>query len=424
MIPDRLRALIDATPLGWGADPGVSRAGIFRVAQGFIHEALRRADIDLQVAATDSYFADLQLSRYDRATGGSVGRRLVHAWRRPGVSREESIALLDRRAGCRDDTSVEGRRLVATLTLTNRLAEPLALPGPYDVYYSLRSPLAAHARVASRTRALFVHDLIPFLYPDLSADGSDTTLRSVLDSLELSRDWIVCNSECTRRDICSHLRISEDRVFPVPLAADPVVFHPVADEDLVLDTRRRYGLGDRPYLLSLSTIEPRKNLAHLIRCFARLTSDLPRRDELQLVLVGATGWKTAGVFEALAAEAHLTGRIVLTGYVPDADLAGLYAGTDAFVYPSRYEGFGLPVLEAMQCGVPVVTTTGGALPEVVGDAALVVGPDDGDALIDAMRRARGAPALAAAGLARAAGFTWARSVDLTVAAWRTMLDGQ
>jgi glycosyltransferase involved in cell wall biosynthesis len=291
------------------------------------------------------------------------------------------------------------------------------------VYQSLRAPLVPHDRVSAVARALFVHDIIPLLYPELSARGEDVAIGRMLGSLDLSRDRIICNSERTRRDLREHLGIDEDRVHVVPLAADPSVFHRVTDLRVARDAARRHGIGDRPYLLTLSTIEPRKNLAHLIRSFARLVTALAPGDDLRLVLVGATGWKAAGVFEALAAAADVADRIVLTGYVPDADLAALYSGADAFVFPSRYEGFGLPVLEAMQCGVPVVTTTGGSLPEVAGDAALLVAPDAGDALVEAMLEARGSTALAAAGLARASQFTWARSVDLTVAAWRTMLDG-
>ena len=144
---------------------------------------------------------------------------------------------------------------------------------------------------------------------------------------------------------------------------------------------------------------------------------------LRLVLVGATGWKAAEVFDAIEHDAIIRDRVVLTGHVPDEDLAALYVGADAFVYPSRYEGFGLPVLEAMCCGVPVVTTTGGALPEVVGQAGLVVDPDDADGLVEAVLAARGNTRLIVEGYSRAAEFTWARTIDLTIAAYRVMLTG-
>ena len=275
--------------------------------------------------------------------------------------------------------------------------------------------------MSARARVLFVHDLIPLLFPELSGDGFATALRGILGSVDVARDWIICASECTRSDLCRRLPIDPARVFVTPLAADGALFHPVDDPGPIRRIRHRYGIGDRPYLLSLSTIEPRKNLAHLIRCFSRLVHDPTVDDGLRLVLAGATGWKAAGVFQAFEDEPAIRERVIFTGYVPDDDLAGLYSGADAFVYPSRYEGFGLPVLEAMRCGVPVVTTTGGALPEVVGQAALLVDPDDADGLVQAMRVARRDVALATTGRARAAGFTWAAHRRLDSRRLRFML---
>ncbi len=417
-----IRVLFDATSLGYGAEAGVGRAGIFRAAQGLIGEALRRPDLDVDIAALDSFFGEVQAARYLRDAGAAPGPRFRRAWHHPTASHLDSLALVDRVADV-GETSVEGRRLMATLALMNRLARPAGTLGPYDVYQSLRPALVPDHRVSARARVLFVHDLIPLLFPDLSGDGFDTALRAILASVVPARDWIVCNSECTRRDVCAHLPIDPDRVFVTPLAADPAVFHPVADADAVRIVRHHHGIGDHPYVLSLSTIEPRKNLAHLVRCFSRIVQAADDGDRLRLVLVGATGWKAAEVFDAIEHDAIIRDRVVLTGHVPDEDLAALYVGADAFVYPSRYEGFGLPVLEAMYCGVPVVTTTGGALPEVVGQAGLVVDPDDADGLVEAVLAARGNTRLIVEGYSRAAEFTWARTIDLTIAAYRVMLAG-
>jgi glycosyltransferase involved in cell wall biosynthesis len=206
-----------------------------------------------------------------------------------------------------------------------------------------------------------------------------------------------------------------------PLAADRSVFYRVADPDIRRAARLRYGIGDHPYLLTLSTIEPRKNLAHLIRCFAQLAAGPDGDDRLRLVIVGASGWKTEAIFEEVERVGAVRERIIFTGYVPDSDLAALYSGADAFAYCSHYEGFGLPVLEAMCCGAPVVTTTGGAIPEVAGDAALMVDATDGVGLVTALRAARGNARLREAGLARAAEFTWSRTVGLTVDVYRFIL---
>ncbi|MCC7009823.1 MAG: glycosyltransferase family 4 protein [Acidobacteria bacterium] len=416
--PARLRVLIDAAPLGFGVTPGIGRAGIFRATEGFVLEALRHTDLEIDVGALEAYLAEIQLRRYDRLNGGALAGRRVSFWRHPTVEREDTTSLVDRIAGL-GEAAPAAAKLMAELALTNRLARPADRTTTYDVYHSLRPPLAARTRVSARARALTVHDVVPLMFPEWCDERAGGWMRAALASLDRDRDWIICYSRQVQLDTAEHAGIDPSRMFVVPLAADSAIFHPVRDPTRLADVRRRYGLGDRPYLLSLGTIEPRKNLAHLVRCVARLVEQ-PGHADLQLVLVGAMGWKTQPIMDALASAA-IRDRLHVTGFVADADLAPLYAGADVFVYPSHYEGFGLPVLEAMQCGVPVVTTTGGALPEVAGDAALLVDPADADGLVDAITAARRNAALAARGVERAGHFRWARSVGLTVDAYRAML---
>jgi glycosyltransferase involved in cell wall biosynthesis len=247
-------------------------------------------------------------------------------------------------------------------------------------------------------------------------------MRKTLAAFDPARDWALAVSSYTRNDFCAHVAVDPDRVFVVPLAADAGLFHPIDDADVMAGVRARHQLGRAPYVLSVGTIEPRKNLAHLIDAFADLVERGRAGDDLILVIAGATGWKATAVDNALTRlSSRVRGRIRLLGPVPDTDLAPLYSGADAFVYPSHFEGFGLPVLEAMQCGAPVVTTTGGALPEVAGKGALLVDPRDRSALVAALIAARRNRGLAAAGRARAAEFRWSRTLDLTVAAYRIML---
>jgi glycosyltransferase involved in cell wall biosynthesis len=227
---------------------------------------------------------------------------------------------------------------------------------------------------------------------------------------------VLCVSATTARDLRELLGVPPERIDVTPLGTDLRPAPPAA-VDVV---RRRLGL-DGPYLLGLGTVEPRKDLPTLVRAFAGVAAELPHR----LVLAGLGGWG-AGALAAEVAAGGVADRILLPGYVPEADKAALLTGADVFAYPSRYEGFGLPVLEAMACGTPVVTTTGGSLPEVAGDAALLVEPGDPDALAAALAKLAGDPsarqAAAARGLARAAAFTWARCAAETVAAYRLALD--
>jgi glycosyltransferase involved in cell wall biosynthesis len=168
-----------------------------------------------------------------------------------------------------------------------------------------------------------------------------------------------------------------------------------------------------PYFLYVGTIQPRKNLVRLLEAFAQLSPEAPR-----LVIAGKRGWLSAPI-ERRAAELGLAERVVFAGYVPDAELPGLLRGALAFVFPSLYEGFGMPVLEAMAAGVPVLTSSTSALPEVAGDAALLVDPCDTAAIAGGMARLAGDASLRAdlraRGLARAAEFTWERCARETLA---------
>jgi glycosyltransferase involved in cell wall biosynthesis len=168
------------------------------------------------------------------------------------------------------------------------------------------------------------------------------------------------------------------------------------------------GIGG-PFILSVCTLDPRKNLDGLLRAFARLVAE--HRVPHQLVLVGRPGWKDQAL-RALTAALYVADRVVFTGYVSDEQLVQLYNQADLFVYPSKYEGFGLPVLEAMACGVPVVTADRSALREVAGDAASLVDPDSDSALAAGMLRvltdAMFRQDLVARGLARSREFSWDR----------------
>jgi glycosyltransferase involved in cell wall biosynthesis len=206
-----------------------------------------------------------------------------------------------------------------------------------------------------------------------------------------------------------------------PLAADAARFYRCVDAAALSSVRERYGVPEGPYLLSLCTLEPRKNIPHLLRCFARLAQE-PSADGVTLVLAGGKGWMYDGVLELVEQLDALRGRVILTGYVRDEDLAALYTGATAFVYPSLYEGFGLPPLEAMQCGTPVITSNNSSLPEVVGDAGIMVDANDEDDLCQLSSPTQRAE-YSRLGMKRAQGFSWQRCAELTVAGYRQALEG-
>ncbi len=222
-------------------------------------------------------------------------------------------------------------------------------------------------------------------------------------------------SQATRDDLIQCYGVPAGRITVTQLAADES-FRPAgpADVDAV---RRRYSLAGR-YLLYVGTLQPRKNLPRLVRAFASIAGDRP---DLQLVLVGKQGW----MYEALRSEVGRLGvenRVLFTGYAPAEDLPALYTGALAFAFPSLYEGFGMPALEAMSCGAPVVASNVSSLPEVVGDAGILVDPTDETALAAALTRMADSADLRAdlraRGLARARLFSWERCARETLEALR------
>ena len=226
-------------------------------------------------------------------------------------------------------------------------------------------------------------------------------------------------SASVREDLHTFLRTPLERIVVTYEGVDPS-FRPLDRGECVALARERYGLP-QGYLLSLGTREPGKNREVLLRALRRLV-DAGR--DLHLAVVGQSGWRLEDEQRAVR-DLGLGARVHFTGYVPQADLPALYNAASVFVFPSLYEGFGLPALEALACGVPVVTSNVSALPEVVGDAALLVDPHESQAIADAIARALDDEGLRAllvqAGLERAAGFTWDACAEATLAAYRKVL---
>jgi glycosyltransferase involved in cell wall biosynthesis len=209
------------------------------------------------------------------------------------------------------------------------------------------------------------------------------------------------------------------QVFVSPLAAADH-FYPVQDEDLLAEIRKKYKIPEGDYFLTLAALQPRKNIPHIIRCFIRYLVSSGRRN-VYLVLVGSLGWNYYEIFKTTDRLSEFRGNIIFTGYVPDEELSPIYTGALAFLFPSLYEGFGLPCLEAMQCGAPVVSSNTTSLPEVVGNAGILVDPTDADALCQAMTDLAGndklREELRIKGLERAKSFSWNQCADDTVKAY-------
>ncbi len=301
-----------------------------------------------------------------------------------------------------------------------RLGQPVrATDAPAEVFHSPYAPLPPFERTSARARVITVHDVIPLKHPEFCRESGVRTMERIVRSIDPSRDVAIVPSKHSRDDLLELVPLPPERVRVVPWAADQRLFHAKTPPAARESVRERYAIPPGPFFLSVSTLEPRKNFAHLIRAFCRLQEE-HRVEPASLVLVGSRGWLEDEIFST-AEAAPIRHRIIITGRVSDRDLAALYSAATAFVYVSLYEGFGLPVLEAMQCGAPVVASRTTSIPEVCGTAGLLVDPTSLDEVVQAMRLVLSEPERARvmreAGLERAARFSWHRAAEETVDAF-------
>jgi len=288
--------------------------------------------------------------------------------------------------------------------------------GGFDVLFA---PNFVPPPTRARRIVLTVHDLAFRLDPESAPAGTRAWLEALPRALERAARVLV-PSECTRLDLLREFAVDPARVRVTPLGVDRDRYRPAAP-DSVAEARARFGI-EGPYLLFVGALEPRKNLPLLVRAFASVA---PAHPGAKLVIVGSgVPWNPEGGEQLARALGEVpsstAGRVIRTGYVGPEDKVALLTGAEAFVFPSTYEGFGLPVLEAMACGTPVLTSRTSALPEVAGEAALRVDPADAGAVATAMQDllTDGAlrEALRARGFERAAGFDWDVTAELTARA--------
>ncbi len=250
-----------------------------------------------------------------------------------------------------------------------------------------------------------VHDISFEHYPEFFTPAAVTQLRALVPLTIRRAAKVLTVSEYSKRDIVRRYCVPPDKVVVAHGQADPM-FRPLHDQSALAEVRTRYGTGEH-FILCVSNLQPRKNLKTLINAYVRLRQ--ADRTRHKLVLVGRKAWLYDDTF-AVARALGYADDLVFTGYVSDDDLVALYNAADLFVYPSIFEGFGAPPLEAMTCGTPVITSNTSSLPEVVGDAALLVDPLDVEKLATTIAAVLGDAGLRAdlsrKGLRRADAFSW------------------
>ena len=415
----------DISALGVNPNYLQTRTGVFRVVENLAAGLSSSSECNLRLCATDSF---QQLNRaLNYVKSGSNFQDVPFIM--PDSEKVRSLAI---RASAGIDRINQSDRVSFSSKVMRRLFfHTLTYLEKYHHFRANRFPergifhspffaLPDRSKLpVSLKRFLTVHDILPIVAPQFFKHDNDHFLHRVIESLKPD-DWVMCISETTKSDLCNHLRLDPARVFVAHPAASRNLFHTVGDAKELTRVRGKYGIPEAPYLLSLSTLEPRKNIQHAIRCFARTVQE-EKLNDLRFVLVGPKGWDYSSILDAIPGDSQIRNRIIMTGYVEDEDLSALYSGALAFVYMSLFEGFGLPPLEAMQCGVPVITSNTSSLPEVVGEAGIMLDPGDEDGLCQAILEVYEKPCLrqtlTTASLKRAKLFSWEKCTRQTIDAY-------
>jgi glycosyltransferase involved in cell wall biosynthesis len=410
-----IRVAHDISFLGTFFRHRTAQSGVYRVVEQLLIALCRRDDLELtavaicgedligDVSAAWQYFAgkELHQCRFDPAIDRWLSRQYVRILR-DGIPKAIN----------------HNQRLTRIIRKADR-PRPRLDASRYDVFHSPFFPLPSRKLMGSVPRVQTIYDLIACRRPDWMPEGIVRLMHRVLSGIDPERDWVTCISEFTRQEFCEYTGMSPDRVFVTPLAA-ACHFRPVEDSAVIDVVRKKYGIPDGDYFLSLGALQPRKNFTRVISSFLQLVRQQSTAD-LNLVIVGEKAWLYEELLSSVTDLGELRDRLIFTGFIDDQDLSAMYSGAKAFIFVSLYEGFGLPVLEAMQCGTPVIASNTTAVPEVVGDAGLLVDPGDTDELSNAMlsllQDERQALDLKSRGLHRSSEFSWTACGERTMGAY-------
>jgi glycosyltransferase involved in cell wall biosynthesis len=417
-----MKVIFDISSVG---DNPKTRTGVARTAWTLADLLHQKLGDDLSFSATGSIEASLQTERLLNA----------HPELYSAIDPVSSLARNINQLNKQINTNSSGKFIqkIQQLTLLNlsRVLNITRQPidrqklAQADIFHSTYPRIPNQVRTALPNRHIqTVYDLTPLILDEkYFPPGLRGINQRLIDTIQPD-DWVTTISEATRDDLLARRKLNPERVTTIYLAASPELFHPISDKNTIKLVKQKYELPEGNYFLSLHSLAPHKNMEHLIACFKKVISQEKTRD-LHLVICG--GNKEAG---SLMAEANnLTAAdlefIHFTGFVDDNDLAAIYSDALGFIFPSLYEGFGLPVLEAMQCGCPTISSNTSSLPEVVGEAGFLVSPTDEDKLCECMLKLYHSSELRAnysqLSLDRSALFSWQKTVDETVQIYERMM---
>ncbi|QEI42503.1 Mannosylfructose-phosphate synthase [Dolichospermum sp. UHCC 0315A] len=377
-----MKVIFDISSVG---DNPKTRTGIARTAWSLADLLHQKLGDNLSFSATGSIEASLQTER------------LLNSYPelRPAIYPVNSIARSVNQLNTQfsknySDKSIFQKIQQSTLLnisrLFNIIRQPIApeILAEADIFHSSYPRIPKQVRKALPNRHLqTVYDLTPLILDEkYFLPGQRGITKRLIDTIQPD-DWVTTISDATRNDLLNRRQLNPEKVVTIYLAASPELFYPVSDKSIIQAAREKYHLPEGDYFLSLHSLAAHKNMDHLIACFKQVIMQEKKKD-LHLVICGGNKDAALSMINAnQLTEAELK-FIHFTGFVDDKDLAAIYSGAIGFIFPSLYEGFGLPVLEAMQCGCPVISSNTSSLPEVVGESGFLVSPTDKDALCQSM----------------------------------------
>lgn len=380
-----LSVLLDVTPLGCAP---TAKTGLARVAESLAKALSQRSSLSVATCAFGSVVASAEYAAQARPYASlSPIPYAPSALERAYLQ----VCPSNHRLG----------------QLVNLLRNPLrgCDLNSFQVVHSTYARFPRVVRKLGAARVITIHDVIGLrLPPQMVTRGQAAITRRILRSIGPD-DWVVCVSEHTRSDFLRETRHPESRTLTIHNGVDNDRFQPVTAAERVTEVLTRHGVADRPYVLTMSSLAPHKNLALLLRLWPAIHK---RHRDAKLLVVGGKSARPDALRESLGADSADT-SIIMSGFVSDEEFATLASKCHAFLFPSLYEGFGLPPLEAMACGAPVIASNTSSLPEVIGAAGILIDPtnqDDWTAAVDAALQSPPSPAARQMAIAQAREFAW------------------
>lgn len=292
-----------------------------------------------------------------------------------------------------------------------------AFTGRVDLYHATDFTLPP--TLSETRRLLTVHDLSFVRVPETASPRLKAYLDAVVPRSVRRSQHIIADSQATKKDLIELYNVPEQKVTTI-LSGVNSHFAPVTDTEKLKAVRARYGIGDKPFIFSIGTVQPRKNYARLIQALAHIR----QQHDVILVIAGGKGWLEDPIYQTLD-HLHMRESVRFIGFADDEDLPALYSAARCLAFPSLYEGFGLPILEAMACGTPVLTSNVSSMPEAAGDAALLIDPNDLEDITNSLERLLWDEMLRAIlqqrGFERVRHFTWERAAGEIAQVYENLL---